>query len=404
MTNSKYIKKLNRLKILNIIKNNPSATRSQLAEVTGLTPPAITGIIRELIDRGFVREVGLGRSYGGRKPVKLEINENKGYVIGIEVTRQEVTIGVADLINMPHHIERQSADMSCPDKSIADLINIIKKIQDDSPKPILGVGIAFPGLLKSRSGIITRSVNLGSSWNNYNVRAALTEAVNIPIYMDNNSNVAALAEKYFGYGKTYENLVYVNVGEGISAGILADDSIIQGYSGYAGEVGHTVVVPQGPLCNCGNRGCLEALCGIPALLCKVNSEIRFINESDSLYSLWRQKKYINFDDLKAAARVKDSYSYNVFRQVGRYLGVALANIINLYNPDVIFIGGKLSQASDVFWDVMIDSIHSNAFPDIARTTDIKLSKLGESSGVAGACALVVRELFSSSDSELLKQG
>lgn len=403
--NSKYVKKLNRMTIINIIKDNELISRQQIAEITGLTPPAITGIIRELIDTGFVNEVGLGESQGGRRPVSLRFNSSAGYVIGIEITSQEITIALTDLKNVPTEIRRVQVDMKNPDAATGELIKIIKQVilhEDHRLKRFLGIGIAFPGMLNAQQGTVKRAVNLGKKWNDFPLQTILSQEFNMPVFIETNSKVAALGEKWFGEGTSCENLIYINMGEGISAGIIMGDSIVQGSQGYAGQIGHTVMVEQGALCNCGNRGCLETICGIPAILRKVNAELPFLTAEDALQQRFILNQEIKINDILEFALLEDSYAREVLRQTSRYVGLAISHMINLYNPDAVFIGGKMSIVAELFMEEFRNVIASHTFSEVGSATPIVISRLGIDSGVIGACALALKKLLKSPNSNIFE--
>jgi len=403
--NSKYVKKLNRMTIINIIKDNELISRQQLAEITGLTPPAITGIIRELIDTGFVNEVGLGESQGGRRPVSLRFNGYAGYVIGIEITSQEITIALTDLQNVPTEIRRVQVDMKNPDAATGELIRIIQQVilhEDHESKKFLGMAIAFPGMLNTQQGTVKRAVNLGKKWNDFPLQTILAKQFNMPVFIETNSKVAALGEKWFGGGTSCENLIYINMGEGISAGIIMGDLIVQGSQGYAGQIGHTVMVEQGALCNCGNRGCLETICGIPAILRKVHAELPFLTAEDALKQRFALNQEIKIDDILEIALVEDSYARELLRQTSRYVGLAISHMINLYNPDAVFIGGKMSIVAELFMEEFRSVIASHTFSEVGAATPIIISKLGIDSGVIGACALALKKLLKSPNSNIFE--
>jgi len=402
--NSKYVKKLNRMTVLNIIKENELVSRQQLAQLTGLTPPAITGIIRELLEMGFVMEVGLGTSQGGRRPMKLKFNAKAGYVIGVEVTSNETIIVIADLENDPINLMTVDIDMSEPEIGIPQLLAKIRQVmnsEENGNKNFLGIGIAFPGLISAREGIVKRSINLGPKWRQFPLKKTLENQIRLPVFIESNAKSSALAEWWFGGGINFRNLVYINLGEGISAGVISADRVIQGAEGHAGEIGHTFMMENGPLCNCGNRGCLEAICGIPALLRKANDELSLINSQDPLKQAWLMNGKIGIEDILKSAAVEGSYSRELLQQVGKYVGLAIANVINMYNPEAVFIGGKLAVVAETFIDNIKKKVNSHSFPDVARSVQIKISDLGTHSGVIGSCALALRELLHS-DSTILE--
>ncbi|WP_422443689.1 ROK family transcriptional regulator [Thermoanaerobacterium sp. DL9XJH110] len=388
---------------MNIIKEHEPISRQELAKITGLTPPAITGIIRELLNMGLVKEVGLDKSRGGRRPVKLKFNPEAGYVIGIEVTRFETSMGIADLKNDPTGINIIKLDMTDPETGIPQLVNAIKQVMQDEihrGKNFLGIGIAFPGLLNVGEGVVKRSINLGPKWQGFPVKKAIETQLGLPVFVENNSNASALAERWFGGGTAYRNLVYINLGEGISAGIIMDDRIVQGFQGHAGEIGHIVIMEEGPLCNCGNRGCLESICGIPALVRRANSELPLTKDGDPLKEVWKTKGKVGIDDILKFVSIEGCYSHELLKQMARYVGIAIADVVNLYNPEAVFIGGKMAVSAKIFLDVLKETVDSHAFPEIARATSINVSFLDGNSGVIGACALALRELFKSSSNML----
>ncbi len=404
--NSKYVKKINRMAVLNIIKENEFVSRQKLAEITGLTPPTITGIVRELVAKGFVKEEGLGKSSGGRKPVRLKFNRLAGFVIGVEVTCQEVVVGVADLMNKPMQMQKFAQDMSDPQVAVAFLAEKIKGLSDFaevSKKRFLGVGVAFPGLLLSSEGVIKRSINLGRKWDDFPFKAVMEEKLGMAVCIENNSNASVLAERWFGGAIGCCDLAYINLGEGISAGIILDDRIVHGFRGHAGEIGHIVILEEGPLCNCGNRGCLESICSIPAIIRKVNEEMPLLKKNDSLKELWQYRGNVNIEDIIESCDVEGSYAHQMVCQLGRYIGIGISSLINLYNPEMVFIGGRLAEAGKILLPSLLKAVQTHTFPEIACTTDIKISKLGADSGTIGACALILKELLKPANSTLLQE-
>lgn len=402
--NNKYMKKINRMAVLNIVKEREPISRQQLSEYTGLTPAAITGIVRELLDLGFITEIGFGESHGGRRPLQLKFNCRAGYVIGVEVTRYETSLGIADLKNNPAGMQLKAIDMTEPESGLRDLVEAIRGIIDDpanSDKTFLSLGIAFPGLINGRDGIVKRSINLSHSWDNFLLKAVLEKKLGLPVCVENNSKASVLAERWFGGGTRYRDLVYINLGEGISAGIIVDDKILNGYQGYTGQIGHMIMQEGGTLCNCGNRGCLESICGTPALLRKAESEMPLISSDDPLTVCFRENGIITIEDIMQAAEVEGSYAQKLLRQFAVYAGLAVANVVNLYNPQAVFLGGKLASGLTVFIDTLQKTVNSHSFPELAHNTRIIPGTFGAYSGAIGSCALALQQLLKSPASDIL---
>lgn len=404
--NSKYVKKLNRLAVLKLLKEQEMISRQQLAERSGLTPPAVTGIVRELLTMGLVEEIGLGHSQGGRKPVKLRLNSSAGYVLGVELSSYEAVISMADLKYRPGNICSLALDMTAPEHGLAQLTEGIRDYLAGPAakgKKIMGLGVAFPGLLQLGQGMVRNAVNLGPLWNDFPIKKILEEDLGVPVFLEVNSKAGVLAEKWFGGGRGCENLVYVNLGEGISAGVMVQGEILQGYQGHAGQIGHLVLAEEGPVCRCGNRGCLESLCGIPALMRRIHQDIDTLSDDDALRTIWETQGSIRFDDLLRVAAVSP-YTDALFHNVGRYIGLALANVINLYNPEVVFLGGRMAPAMERVLEIVEVVVKTHAFPAVFAGSSLKISELGRDSAVIGACALVLREFFHSTRSNMLDDG
>lgn len=402
VSNLEYLKKLNRINVLNIIRENKTLSRQNLAKITGLTPAAISGIVRQLVEMGFVEETGFGESNGGRRPVKLQFNPEAGYVVGAEITRKRTILGIVDLQARPVKIQEIPIDMINPREGITTLVNKIDEIirlTGISEKKIMGAGFAFPGLWNRGSQLLKRSPNLGEQWSNIPLQDWLESSMKIPVSIENNSNAAALAEHTFGCGKDVKNLVYVNLGEGFSAGVIMNDEILYGSLGYAGEMGHVVIVENGPLCNCGNKGCLESLYAVPALVHKANNEIALYRDDDGLKRIWREQGELTSRDILSSAVVVDSYAWQLIRQAGWYIGTGIANIINFYNPEVVSLGGTLSSAGQILMEPLKESVYHHAFPEIAESTRIQLSAIGREASFYGACLGAIKQLFAVDGSE-----
>lgn len=394
--NLEYVRMLNRVSILNIIRENSGLSRQELAKRTGLTPAAMSGIVRELVENGYVEEVGLGKSSGGRRPVNLQFNPEAGYVVGAEITRGRTTLGIVNLQGKPVKIEHMAMDMTEPESGLETLTRKIDELTLAAGIPgkkIMGAGFAFPGLLDRSTKVLRRSPNLGEKWTNLALESWLEERIKVPFVIENNSNAGALAEYTLGRGKDVRNLAYVNLGEGFSTGVIIDDKILYGSHGYAGEMGHVVIVENGPLCNCGNKGCLESLYAAPALVRKANSELGLYSDNDRLKNVWHDKGRVTIEDILACAGEPESYARQLIGQAGWYIGIGIAGIINFYNPEVIAVGGILSQAGSILMEPLLESINTHAFPEIAKATRVEVSSIGLEAGFYGACLGAIKRLF-----------
>ncbi|MCL5289613.1 MAG: ROK family transcriptional regulator [Firmicutes bacterium] len=395
--NLEYVKKMNRVNILNIMRENQCISRQQLAKHTGLTPAAISGIVRELVAMGYIQETGLGKSNGGRRPVELQFNPEAGYLVGAEITRKRTTLGIVDLQANPVIVTGAQIEMADPEAGLMALVKQIEQLMNTVGIPerkIIGAGFAIPGLLDVRTKVIKRSPNLGERWLDVPVQELLERYFKIPLFIEHNANAAALAEHTLGKGGETQNLVYVNLGEGFGAGVILNGELVYGSYGHAGELGHTVIMEDGPLCNCGNRGCLESLYAVPALVGRANNELPlYKKDDDGLKQIWREKGEVTIKDILVCVSEVDSYTWQLVRQAGWYLGIGIANAINFYNPEAVFLGGILAGAGQVLMEPLMESVLCHAFPVIARATRIEISTLGRDAAFYGACLGAIKQLF-----------
>ncbi|MBE3580632.1 MAG: ROK family transcriptional regulator [Thermoanaerobacteraceae bacterium] len=394
--NLQHLKKLNRLVVLNTIRQHGSLSRKQLAKLTGLTPAAMTGIVRELVETGYVTEIGLGKSARGRRPVRLELNPSAGFVVGVEITRQRTTVGIVNLGAQPVVIKRLSIAMEEPRLGLERLAEETRNLIMSSgvePKKILAMGVAYPGLVDRSTYTVKRSPNLGDKWRDVPVKAWLQELLGMEVFVENNSNAAALAEYNFGKGNGVPNMAYINLGEGISAGIILNGTLVYGKKGFSGELGHMVIDEDGPLCNCGNNGCLESLYSALALVRRANSEIYLCGEEEPLRSVWREKGEISIDDLLTWSSYPEGYAARLIRQAGWHIGRAIATIINLCDLEAVFVGGILAAAGSLLMDPLTESVKRHAFPELVQEVRIELSAMQEDTGFYGGCAVALQALF-----------
>lgn len=401
-TNSRYMKVFNRLRIVNLVRNHQSISRKDLAKISGLTPAAITGIIKELISDNLIIETGQGSSGGGRKPVFLAFNHEIGYVIGVEIRRLILTMGYTDMKNLPTDIESLPIEFSKPEELLDFLAEHIQKlVAKNEDKRFLGIGLAIPGLVNTDTGKIIRSVNLGTAWTDFPVVDYLGSKIDLPIFIDNNSNAAVFAEHIFDTTEnSIRSLAFINFGDGISAGIINEDALTDNRRGFSCELGHISIGFDGPKCNCGNNGCLEATYGIRALLNKINNEIVTISDEDYAKKLWREKGRLVEDDFIYLIDNDSRYIKEIVTNYLKYMGFAIASVINMYNPEVIFIGGKMSIVAERFFPKLLVNTSKCSFPELFNQTIIRISSMADRASVSGACALVLRGMLGSTKNGL----
>ncbi len=268
-------------------------------------------------------------------------------------------------------------------REMADSVRELLRKSGHEIREMQGIGLGIPGLVDAVAGVSVFSPNL--FWRNEAIIQPMQELLGLPVRMDNDVRVAAWGEFLYGSGQGREDMVFVAVGTGIGSGIILRGAIWRGQEQSAGEVGHLTLVKDGPLCNCGNRGCLEAIAAAPAVVRRAREQVL------RLPTLLRTSCQGDPGLLTArmvgeAAAQGDELAQSVLREVGEFLGLGLAALANILNPQVIIVGGGMAQAGGVWWDTVVRTVRSRAMP-VQSQVELKLAALGPEAGVIGAGAL-----------------
>lgn len=392
-SNSKDIKTYNRLLVRNIIRKSGPIARYELANETGLTPPTVTVIVNKLIRDGIVLEVGHGESSGGRRPIMLELNPQAAYIFALRLQRDEVVTALFNLNGNIINHHKRLLDTSVPEKVAEAVGNSFDWLLEDtgiSREKVLCCGVASPGLVNTQRGVIAHSSNL--KWDNVPLGAMLSKRLyGIPVHVENISNAAALAEKEYGSGRGYHELIYLNLSVGVGAGIIIDDEIYGGTKGYAGEIGHMAVIPNnGPECACGRFGCLEALCGVRAIIEQIKEALpELFFESHGL-----NKNKIKMDDILFPPILETKEVEGILKEAGKWVGLTLANLVSIFNPELIILGGELPKAGSRFIETVVGEMNKCLLKELIGTAKVVRSSMKEDPPLIGAYVLALEMLFS----------
>ncbi len=242
---------------------------------------------------------------------------------------------------------------------------------------VVGIGIGAPGLIEN--GVVRCSPNL-PGWKEVPLQKLLEEALALPVSLENDANAVAYGEKSSGAGKGFNSLVCITLGTGVGGGLILNGKIWRGAFGMAGEVGHMVVEPEGLQCSCGNRGCLETYASATGL---VRAAREAINKGDAVWDI----DNLTTEMLDAAARGGDRAAASLFASAGRYLGIGIASLLHILNPEAVILGGGVSKGWDLFYPSMNEEIGKRCFSEIVDRTKILPASLGDSAGMLGAARL-----------------
>jgi len=389
------MKEINQSIVLNIIRNYGPISRADIAKKTKLSSTTVSTLVDDLIKQEYLEEIGEGESSGGRRPILLKFKPGAHFVIGVELEGKNISVAITDLkINI---INKLTEEIKNTDESsvVDEIINLVQQVIEKSRvkfEKIVGMGVGATGLIDTERGIIRQAVNL--NWKDVPLRNLIEERFDqIPIYIDNIANVAALGEKWTGAGKKAKNLIYIRIGTGIGTGIILNGTIYEGSNGNAGEIGHMTIEPNGPRCRCGNRGCLEVLASGSAIAKRATVEI--LGGRDTLIEELTNGSIeeIIAKIVAEAAKKGDKLALEIWEEVGEYLGIALANLINMYNPEIIVIGGGVAQAGKLLFGPIKRTVKKRALPGPAKTAKIVPSQLDENVSIIGAVALALEMIF-----------
>lgn len=391
-SNSKDVKTNNRILIRNIIRKSGPIARHEVAKISGLTPPTVTVIVNELIKEGIVNEVGYGKSSGGRRPVMLELNPKAAYIFAVRLQRGEQVTALFDLAgNILSHHERllDTADAEEVVEAIGDSYDWLLTNTGIDRHHVLCCGLASPGLINVQSGVIERSSNL--QWQQIPLGTMLSKRLyGMPVLLENISNAAALAEKEYGSGRGYNDLIYLNLSVGIGAGIIIDGKVYGGAKGYAGEIGHMTLIPDGgPPCTCGRSGCMEAVCGVGAIIERMKKEIP--PEVFTKHGL--NSSRLNSQDLLLPPLLETKEMKAILQETGKWVGIAAANLVTIFNPSLLILGGELPKTGEEFTKAVIKTMKMRILNEFTRTVKVVSSTMEKDPPLIGAYTLALEALF-----------
>jgi predicted NBD/HSP70 family sugar kinase len=385
--NRDLIRAINRSRVLNTIKNQGPVSRTSIAHQTGLSAATITSISSELIESGLIFEKEAGDSSGGRRPILLALNTCGGCVIGLKLAEDHVAGALTDLrATVSAKLTRPLTNQSI-DSAIDTMSKVVESLLGQKrygKEQFLGVGVGLAGIIDHQRNVLRHSPIFG--WNNVPLGDLLADRLGVPIYIDNDVNTLTITELWFGKGKGVDNFLTVSIGRGVGLGIVLNGQVYLGMYGGAGEFGHTVIDPQGPTCACGKKGCLETFVSDPALM----SQAAVAIEQGDIPA-----ETNNIEDLLALAQGGHQVALKIFAEAGQVLGFGIANLINLFNPELIIISGEGVRAGDLLFEQMRATVSANVMPGLVGDTTIHIDPWDDYAWARGAAGLVLRELFES---------
>jgi transcriptional regulator of PTS gene len=378
--------------LLSYFANEGNATIPDLSKETSFSVPKVTSLVNELIQESLIQDYGKVESTGGRKPNLYGLVADSGFFIGVEVRQNHINIGLSNLLcelvkvteEIPYRLDntRESLDSLC--RIITEFIDGLSLDKDR----ILGIGINLTGRINYRTGHSYSFFHFEEK----PLSEIIESKVGIPVFLENDSRAMAYGEFCKGVVRDEKNVLFLNLGYGIAVGIMLNGQLYYGKSGYAGEFGHMPIFDNELICHCGKKGCLETEASGWALT-RMFREKLVEGSSSVLTRNNRTPADIEMEDIIEAAKNDDVLAIELIAQVGESLGRGIALLINLFNPELVVLGGSLATTGDYLRLPIQTAINKYSLSLVSQDTELKLSRLGEQAGIAGACLLVRSRLW-----------
>jgi glucokinase-like ROK family protein len=373
---------LNRGRVIDALRDRGQTSRAEIARSTGLSRSTVSSIVSDLIDAGVVSErageTGVAHgTHGGRPPVLLSLNASAGLALGIDFGHTHLRVAVSDLSHevLAETWRELDTDHSAEEglDAATELVAQVLKEAGVERDRVVGVGMGLPGPINRE----TRTVGSSSilpGWVGVDAEAEMGRRLGLPVSVENDANLGALSEFVWGAGKGRSDVVYVKLSSGIGAGLLLGGRLHQGAGGTAGEIGHTPAQHGTAICRCGSRGCLETVASARAIAEQVGAS---------------RGEAVSTKELLELTANGDPAAARLIAEAGHEIGVALAGLCNLLNPDCVIIGGDLSAAGEVITEPVLESIRRYAIAGAADQVNVAAGVLGERAELLGALALVL---------------
>jgi len=396
-SNHATLKAQNMQAVLKALLRYGQITRVQLAQLTGLTTATITNLVNELIQEGLVSEEGslpVDQPKVGRPQKVIQLISQARYSIGVQIGVGRFRVALCDVLAQPLETVSEDFDINQdPHTVLARIQQVIWQLLENNQINylyVIGIGVGASGLVNQHTGENVHAPNLG--WRHVQIRETLMAAFPYPVVVDNNVRVMALGEARFGIGKDCYGVSFVYASKGVGAGYFVHGYLYRGVSAGAGEIGHMIIQPDnGQPCRCGNQGCLETLVSEPAIL-SLAQEITAQNPQGILAKLAEDRSFdlnLVFD----AARQGDEAVLEMLKSRARYMGIALANMVNMLNPPMIVLGGLFYQGQDLLLPTIEETMRSCAFSSLGEQVELRVTSFGRLAGVIGAAALALYTFF-----------
>jgi glucokinase-like ROK family protein len=394
---SALVRQINLSVIMNHLRKKAPISRAGLAQATGLNKTTVSSLVDELLQRQFVREIGFTSAGKGHPAIMLNLNPAAGFIVGCEIGVDFILVVCTNFAPEIIWRHEEHTDPSMGQQAILDrvraLLNEAIKMGYQDYGVLLGIGVGVAALIDQSTGTMLFAPNL--RWMDpFPIRAMLQESFpQAPLIVDNEANIAALGEHYFGAAQDHDEVLYISAGVGLGGGIVHDGRVFSGVAGVGAEFGHMTMDPDGELCSCGNFGCWETQVSQRALFRHIRKSFEQ-GETGMLFQL------VNSDGnqltvlmIVDAARAGDAVALAALEKVGKDLGIGVASLVNALNPELVVCGGILSLAGEFLMPAATKEIQQRALRWNREATEVVLAKHGFDAAAMGGVAAVYETIL-----------
>ncbi|MFP5114695.1 ROK family protein [Bacillaceae bacterium C204] len=381
--------------ILKLTQDFGPISKAELSKITQLTIPSVTDILSELEFFGIVQNIGHTSIKRGRFPALYQLNSKAMNFIGITIGSTSIK---AAIINLESEImDFQTVPLPAnpiPENVLNEVVYLVNKLRK-TDCTIYGIGLGMHGIVDFIKGISIYPPHL--NWDCFPIGEKLSQKVNLPVLVDNDCNTLLLAERWFGEGKDTNAFITINVDYGIGAGVMIQDHLFHGVNFGGGQIGHTIVTEDGPKCSCGNYGCLEAVASEPALLTSILKKIKK-GFPTKLTEITNNPDTLTIEHIYEAVELGDELAIHELQTAGRYIGIGISTMVNLFNPQKVILTGGILNAKDIVLQPLKDAVYKHSLKTNTEKLSLVPSKLGKHAEVIGAATLCINEVFNGEQS------
>lgn len=382
--------------ILNYIRKYKTVSRTDIYKNTNISKPTVTRVIENLLENKTIRESGVGDSSIGRKPVKIELNPTAHYCVGVNITKNKMSTYIVDLhMNILGRRTISIKNLGSKIEFLDTLTATIEESIDESGikrERLLGIGIGTRGMVNYDKGILV-DFSTVQNLHDIPIKDHLENRFKLKVFVDSNAHTRVLGEYWYGYGIGFKNIIFVICSEGIGSGIISEEKIVRGKSNATQGLGHMKVNINGRQCSCGSFGCIESQCSTEALEIVAKEGLKRGCKSILTEKAGYDPETLDYQKICQCAEEGDYFCIQLLEEAAYYLSVGIANLVGIFNPEMIILSGSLIDASNIFYQTVIDLSRQKIVSPLARDVLFKKRKTNDNLYEVGAATMVLRDFF-----------